>query len=46
MKGALNAPNEKRPHPPRMGETGGTRLEGRDREILLKHEGLAPVRLA
>ena len=45
MKGALNAPDGKRPHPPRMGETEGIRLEGRGCEILLRHEGLAPVRL-
>ena len=28
-----------------IGETEGTRLEGRHREILLRHEGLAPVRV-
>jgi hypothetical protein len=44
MKSASHAPDGKRPHPPRMGEPRGTRLEGRDCEILLRHEGLAPVR--
>jgi len=36
MKGALNAPDGRRPHPPRTGETEGTSLKGRDREILFK----------
>jgi hypothetical protein len=44
MKGARNAPDKKRPHPPRMRETEGTRLKGRGCEILLRHEGLAPDR--
>ena len=44
MKGVLKAPDRKRPHPPRMGETEGISLEGRGCEILLRHEGLAPVR--
>ena len=45
MKGALNAPDESGRIRLAMGETGGIRFKGRGREILLRHEGLAPVRL-
>ena len=40
-----HAPDGRRPHPPRMSETEGEGLKGRDCEIVLRHEGLAPVRL-
>jgi hypothetical protein len=45
MKGALNAPDGKRPHPPRNRRNRRDKLEDRRRETLLRHEGLAPVRL-
>ncbi len=45
MKGVLKAPDGKRPHPPRTDETEGISIKGRGCEILLRHEGLAPVRL-
>jgi hypothetical protein len=42
MKGALNAPDRKRPLPPRMGETEGIRLKGRLCEILAGMKGWRP----
>ena len=42
MKGVLNAPDGKRPHPPRMGETEGIRFKGRDCEILAGMKGWRP----
>jgi len=45
MKGVLKAPDGKRPHPPRIGETEGISFKDRGCEILSRHEGLAPVRL-
>ena len=45
MKGALNAPDGKRPHSPRMGKTEGKHQKaGVVRHS--RHEGLAPVRLS
>jgi hypothetical protein len=44
MKGVLKAPDGKRPHPPRTGETEGIRLKGRHSRDTRRHEGLAPVR--
>jgi hypothetical protein len=37
-------PTESGPLSPRMRETEGIRFKDRDCEILLRHEGLAPVR--
>ncbi len=43
MKGALNTPDGKRPHPHRMGKTeGNIKRQGFKRHS--RHEGLAPVR--
>ena len=43
----MNAHDGKRPLAPRKGETEGIRLKtDRRREILSRHEGLAPVRMA
>ena len=42
MKGGLDAPDGKRPLPPRMGETGGIRLKGRDCEIIAGMKGWRP----
>jgi hypothetical protein len=44
MKGVVKAPDGKRPHPPRMSKTEGKHQKAGGREILLRHEGLAPVR--
>jgi hypothetical protein len=45
MKGALNPPDGKRPHPPRLSETEGINLEGRGREILQGMKGWRPSAL-
>jgi hypothetical protein len=46
MKGALNAPDRKRPHPPRNRRNRREGSKAGVREILLRHEGLVPVRLS
>jgi hypothetical protein len=46
MKGALTRPTKNGRIRLAIGETEGIRLEGRGCEILLRHEGLAPVRLS
>jgi hypothetical protein len=45
MKGASTRRTESGRIRLAIGETEGIRLEDRHREILLRHEGLAPVRL-
>ena len=42
MKGAQDAPDGKRPHPPRMGETEGISIKGRGCEILAGMKGWRP----
>jgi hypothetical protein len=46
MKGAPTRPTESGRFRPGLRENEGIRLEGRDCEIITRHEGLAPVRLA